>query len=401
MRKDLRTEIYGAENILTRVLELIGKDSEIAESNKANIADFVEDGRARGLGSNRLVICIQTLRRLSKLTSKDLKAFTEEDAKALMRNLESSKYSEWTKSTSKKLFKQLMRGYKKPETVWNWIKASTPPNLLKKEDLLTTEEIRRIVSACPDNMWKALISILAESGCRPLEALNLTIENIILNSDHVKLYVSGKTAKKQGERPLHLFKSYDIIQAWLEEHPNKDDLNSPLWVTRRTGQPISIAALGVMFKRIAERAGITKRVFPYLLRHSVATVNYTKYAQPLAMKMLGHSDPAMSKTYVHLAEEDVLEALRQENGLAQKEEEKSEAELCQSCGHQNSYGSIQCNKCKEALGSAGVIKIEAEHDAELKELRELKQVMADPQVAAVLNALKNPEVIAALKEAVK
>lgn len=397
MRRDLKDDIYEAAKTLERTLRLIKEDKAIAEANRKVILEFVEDGRSRGLTHNRLAICAYHLKRLGRLTKASFKAFTAKDAKDIMKSLEASKYGDWTKTTCKKLFKQLLRFLGRPEGVYEWVKASEPPNKLKKEDLLTPEEVRQLVASAPDNMWRALISILAESGCRPGEALNLTISNVILNADHAKLYVAGKMARSAGERPLFLFKTCDLLKAWLAEHPQKNKLEAPLWITKSTGEPVSLRVLNTVFKRIAKRAGITKRAYPYLLRHCKGTEVYLKYAPALAMKMMGHNDPKTGLVYTHLAEEDVLEALQQEHGLKPKKQEAENVEICQSCGHNNPYGSIQCNNCKAALNVAGAIRIEQESEEELKKLRELKELLADPQIVSVLQALKNPKVLGTLK----
>ncbi len=401
MRQDLKAAIYEAEAILKRTLQLTAEDKNIIPANKKHIVALIDEAQSRGLTTQRLVIILQHIRRLARLTETDFAAFTSEDAKHVMTLLEKSQYSDWTKITCKKIFKQLMRQFKIKDEVYNWITCSRPPNKLKKEDLLTPDEIRQLITSAPNNMWKALISMLAESGCRPGEALNLTIGDIMVNSDHIKVYVAGKMARSSGERPLFLFKTYDLMKAWLQEHPARNNPDAPLWVTKSTRKPLTLCVLNIFFHRISKRAGITKRCYPYLLRHCKGTEVYIKYAPALAMKMMGHGDITTGLVYTHLAESDVLEALQQENGIKPKKSETGDTELCLKCGHQNPYGSIQCNNCKAGLGAAGAIKVEKENEEEAKMVQELKGLLADPQIIDVLKALKKQEVIDVINSARK
>ncbi|MBI3034423.1 tyrosine-type recombinase/integrase [Candidatus Woesearchaeota archaeon] len=404
MGKDLKPEIYDLDNVLDKALSILEKDEGIIEANKKNILNCLEEAKARGVSKQRLSICIYHLRRLGKLTKKDFRKLTKADTIELMKGLESSKYADWTKIMCKKLFKALMRSYKKSSEIYSWIKTPEPPNKLKKENLLTPDEVRQLIVCAPNNMWRALIGILSESGCRPGEALNLTISSVKPNGDHVKIYTAGKLARSAGERPIFILKNKDLVMAWLAEHPSKDskdDLNSPLWITKRTCKPITLSMLGTILKRIARNAGITKRVYPYILRHTVATAAYCKFAWPLAQKMMGHANPDMANTYVHLAEDDVLEALQQEQGIKPKKEKTENPELCQHCGYDNPYGNIQCNKCKQGLGTAGAIVFETNKEKEMAEFKELKGLLADPEIVSILHSLKNPNIIEAIKKEVR
>ncbi len=208
-------------------------------------------------------------------------------------------------------------------------------------------------------------------------------------------------ARSSGERPLFLFKTYDLMKAWLQEHPAKNNPDAPLWITKSTRSPLTLCKLNIFFHRISKRAGITKRCYPYLLRHCKGTEVYIKYAPALAMKMMGHGDLKTGLVYTHLAESDVLEALQQENGLKPKKSEIEDAELCQKCGHQNPYGSIQCNNCKAGLGAAGAIKIGKENEEEAKMVQELKELLADPQIVSFLKELKRPEVAKLVKSTMR
>jgi site-specific recombinase XerD len=72
----------------------------------------------------------------------------------------------------------------------------------------------------------------------------------------------------------------------------------------RTGdyEPLTQSAVEHLLKDVAERAGITKRVYPHLLRHSFVTNYLRSGGNPiLAAQIVGHTSLSMiQKTYQHL-----------------------------------------------------------------------------------------------------
>jgi len=63
-----------------------------------------------------------------------------------------------------------------------------------------------------------------------------------------------------------------------------------------------------ILKAAAERAGIAKRVYPYLLRHSDAIERLRQTGNPKALQIhLGHASPMMTMRYLStLTAEDAL-----------------------------------------------------------------------------------------------
>ena len=132
-KQDLKSQIYESDKILDQTVQRMLKDPTISQANKANITAFLEDSKSAGITTTRLAICAASLKRLSRLTKADFQAFTQADAKTLMKALESSEYGAWTKVLDKTVFRQLLRSYKLPADVYDWIKIGEPPSQLKKE----------------------------------------------------------------------------------------------------------------------------------------------------------------------------------------------------------------------------------------------------------------------------
>lgn len=66
-----------------------------------------------------------------------------------------------------------------------------------------------------------------------------------------------------------------------------------------------------MIRNAAEKAGITKRVYPHVLRHSFATWQLSRGMNPVQLaEILGHSSLTMiHAVYSHLSPVDAYEAM--------------------------------------------------------------------------------------------
>ena len=95
---------------------------------------------------------------------------------------------------------------------------------------------------CATNLRdKALILVLYEPGCRIGEILSLRIRNVQSDEYGAVLIVSGKT----GDRRVSIISSSPKLSLWIENHPLKEDLDAPLWVsfsTRNKHKNLSYAA---------------------------------------------------------------------------------------------------------------------------------------------------------------
>jgi integrase/recombinase XerD len=142
-----------------------------------------------------------------------------------------------------------------------------------------------------------LILLLFETGLRISEALSLTPRSIQEYSAKPVLAVLGKGRKKRlvscPENLAHRIKSYAYTK-----HIGLDAKIFPIG-RKRAWQIVKAAS---------EKAGINKRVFPHLFRHSDAIERLKQTGNPKSLQLhLGHSSMVMTMRYLStLQEEDSL-----------------------------------------------------------------------------------------------
>src|SRR3990170_8862810 len=115
------------------------------------------------------------------------------------------------------------------------------------EEILTEDDIKKLVESANNLRDKAFILVLYESGCRIGEILSLRIRNVQFDDYGAALIVSGKT----GDRRVRIIASAPKLCSWLDNHPLREDIDSPLWVTlgtRDRNEAFSYGAAKAMLK---------------------------------------------------------------------------------------------------------------------------------------------------------
>jgi site-specific recombinase XerD len=155
---------------------------------------------------------------------------------------------------------------------------------------------------------KAIISLMLHCGLRVSEVVNLRPGNINLTKGKLRIE-SGKGNKDRDLAiPEYLM---ECLSSWRKKRPQSDFFFSTL-----QGEKLSIRYLQQMVKRYAQKAGITKKISPHVLRHTYTTQYYrqTKDIETLR-RILGHSDISTTTIYITLANIDVENGMKSFKGF--------------------------------------------------------------------------------------
>ena len=299
--------IYNFERKIRNELKSVRRD----RVNGGVIVRYHWQRIADGISLARQHKCLCTIKQLSKMLGMKFKDAGKEDLVRVVAKIEARPdFSDWTKRDYKlilKLFYQWLYGCEKCDypMVVKWIRAGYHiPNSLKRSDLLTDIEIGRLVRAANHIRDKALILVLSESGRRLGEILTLRIGDIEFDQLGARFLVEGK----MGQDYARVIGSARWLAKWLRQHPTKNDPQAPVWVRldRTQATQMSYANARAVLQDCIRRAGISKRVWFYLFRHSRGTYASTRLnAQQLCALMGWKQGSKMPSVYVHLAAEDV------------------------------------------------------------------------------------------------
>jgi len=172
--------IYKYDRRIDRILERI-KYSSICEEDKRLLYQFHRECVISGLSKARITKYLGTLERIARWLNKPFLKVEKEDVMAFVQRIESNGYSEWTKHDYQLILKKFFKWLKKtddyPEEV-EWVSTRVKNNHMLPEEILTEDEVKKLVEAAYNLRDKAFILVLYESGCRIGEFLSLRLRNI-------------------------------------------------------------------------------------------------------------------------------------------------------------------------------------------------------------------------------
>jgi integrase/ribosomal protein L40E len=386
---DGRIDIHNYKQRLKRATRFLENHPEISLENKNKILGFLDRIRAEGLSPARQVSYVQWLTTTAVTLGKNLDEATKHDIEHLMKTINSKDWSNSTKENYRETIKKFWRwlkglekGKDPPETDWFRVGKGKGKDILP-EELLTREEAKRLIEVAEHPRDKAYVAVSDESGARPGEILSMRIRSVAFDQYGAVIVVNGKV----GERRIRLISSAPNLATWLDNHPHRDDSDAPLWVnvgTTRHGGIFDYDAARKLLRELGKKAGVKKRMHPYIFRHSTATylANYLTEAQ--MCKYFGWKQGSrMPSYYVHLSGRDIDSRMLELHGLKKKEEEplKLTARICPRCETKNSATGKYCNRC----GSTLDIKEALELDQRIARAEEVMEaLLKDNKVKAFL-----------------
>lgn len=236
------------------------------------------------------------------------------DLQAWLHWLADEKFSESSQARKLSAMRMLFRRHLVP----NGVREDDPTEMLsgpkfrrKLPQTLTPAEMERLLAAPTGQdayavRDRAMLELFYSSGLRISELCGLSLQQVDLEHNFVRVF--GKGAK---ERLVPLgAKARDAVQAYLlSSRPAlvKPRTGSELFLSER-GKAISRKTLWEIVKKQAQRAGITKRVKPHLLRHSFATHLLGGGADLRAIQeMLGHASIGTTQIYTAVESSRLLD----------------------------------------------------------------------------------------------
>lgn len=171
----------------------------------------------------------------------------------------------------------------------------------KREDtvrpFLSEQEVTAMIDHAYSLRNKLVISLLYSSGIRLSEMISLDRDSIVDGC----FTVVGK-----GKKSRLCFIDQRTERIMEEYLATRDDDCPALIVSKMYKERMTPTNVQLLVKNTANRAGITKKVSPHILRHSFAT-NFIRNDGNIRYlsSLLGHSSVATTTIYTHVVDNDL------------------------------------------------------------------------------------------------
>ena len=267
-------------------------------TNRMVVKEFIKELDRKGLTDRRINKYIILIR---KFHSIKLSKITKRNVDNFFFYLRDSALSDETKFDYWCMFRIFVR-WLKPNIDTTEYRLKLHKKIKLPEEILTLDEVRKIILSAKSIRNRAIISLLYDSGCRPGELLSLHLRDVVFDDDGLIVFFNGKTGARR-VRIITTLDSDKFLKEYLEFN-SQDVVFGKMCIER----------LNQIVKESAQKIGIHKRVYTYIFRHSRAT-HLAKHLTEQQLKVyLGWSmSSKMVAIYVHLSGRDMDDRIMELN----------------------------------------------------------------------------------------
>lgn len=364
------------------------------QANRKAIDDHVSWLRARDSNPRTVLKHLYCLNKFLATVDRkeDLRKLDKRGMEKAMSKLNTMQLSEETKRDVKAVVKQFYKHLLGDDEFYpspvRWIKTAARKTSKTLPEILSEDEVKRMIDVTKNVRDKAIIAILYDSGIRVGELLNLRLKDVELETEPAHITVKGKT----GMRRIPIWYSASYLGTYLTTI-DKKDMSSPFlkaigsWAN--TDRTVDRNAITKVLKEAGRKAGIQKRIYPHLFRHSRASNYANKLTEQQLKVFFGWTgDSRMASTYVHLSGRDIDNAVMKAHGREIPETEarsKLATVECPRCHESNATTSGYCTRCGAAM-DVGVQVRQDEREARVRGLHNRAMEEKDAKEKAVGDA---------------
>lgn len=290
--------------------------------------------------------CINTYS--SFIDNKPLEQTTENILLDFIQNLRDKNISEGSIALHKAKLRQFFAfcyeetDNKKYRKFVKLLKGQIPGKKISPQDILTAEEVKKLINVANIEQDRAIVSILYESGIRVGELIALKISNVEIKEHEVIFHIPNIEGCKTGSRTVPCLEISGYVQDWLKCHPFPQPDSGFIQLKEY--------AIRNRLRKLAERAQIKKPVNPHNFRHSAITRSAMLGMTDIDMSYrywgVAHSD--MLDVYIHLSKEMNSDSYKRTMGMIGDTSKVVNpiASRCVECGKLIPFGSL-CKQCED------------------------------------------------------
>ena len=164
-------------------------------------------------------------------------------------------------------------------------------------DILSIEEISRLINSTSNIKHKLIIKMIYGTGFRVSEIVSLKKKDVLFNEGLIKVRMGKGRKDRFVKLPCSIEEDLKFIFGL-------SDLGYVFASNR--GTKITTSTVQAILRNGAKKAGIEKRVYPHLLRHSFAT-HLLEGGTDLRViqKLLGHSSVKTTQIYTQISQASI------------------------------------------------------------------------------------------------
>ena len=184
---------------------------------------------------------------------------------------------------------------------WSIAETPYPKKVLHLPEILSQEEVARLIDAAEFPFHRILLMTLYATGARRAEVAHLKIRDI--DSQRMVIHIRGGKGRKDRDVMLSpkLLDALRVYWRGLRHKPTDWLFPGNRWHT--ASYPVTTKVLWTACQNAAQRAGLAhKHIHPHTLRHCFATHLLEAGADLRTIQMLlGHRDLEETTIYLHLS----------------------------------------------------------------------------------------------------
>jgi site-specific recombinase XerD len=376
----------GLSKTASTILGRINSDPLMLQANKKHIADLIQFLQARGAKPLTVDKYVYHYEKILKALGqrKDLLKASRGDLERVVAKINTLGLADEEKRKIRVTLKVFYKHFLGEDLYYPkqvaWMKTSGAKNKMLPEDLLSEAEVLKLIETAKDLRDKAIIALLFDTGMRIGELASLRIKDVEIGGTISHIMANGKT----GMRRIPITFSVPYLSQYLNTMPNAksgDNLWQTIGTWEYTGKTVRSDGIRQMLKRLARKAGINKRIYPHLFRHSRASIYANKLTEQQLKVYFGWTgDSKMAATYVHLSGRDIDNAIIHAYGGkpdVAAEEVKLKVKVCARCQFDNPVDAKYCNRCGSPLDISTAV-LEEKTSIEIR--NSLMESIKDPKL---------------------
>lgn len=267
------------------------------EKNKYFVDLYLQELKLKGYSPKTMKCYMDSLKRFERYISKDFENVSASEIRQFHLNLlskgHSHSYINISISCVKFLYLKVLKSDLDIQSI------ARPKKEKKLPKVLSTEEVKKIISSLTNEKHKTILYVVYSAGLRVSEVASLRIEDI----DSARMMINVRQGK--GRKDRYVMLSQNVLDQ-LRKYYSLYKPNNWLFEGADRATPINDRTIQRIFKNACMQAGIKKDVSVHCLRHSFATHllesgTDLRYIQEL----LGHSSSKTTEIYTHVSKKSI------------------------------------------------------------------------------------------------